>query len=376
MPTFDDTALNYVTPIAPILPSVTPSAMATRPITTDPNEFYRHLSPIKTFPKFLKPPPPMFNDIPKYSAENQRKPQAENITVFTMEDPESPFKIIHPDPSLSGNNNNWQPENKKSNDFVLTPINIPPSVSYPKSRPSQKYNDFVLSDHQMHDMIQHFRIIPPDVRTVPPSSNVIITKPSYEPVRKIPTSKVDHFNYFLPTYDRKPSTNSFLLKEPSPDPETKTSPAPLSTVTFFEPLQINSTAQKPKEVVPNPYHVVRDHSLHGSRGKHVTILRTKDLTVKNQRPNDNTVMWVQDAKTHVLTKAPNPYETVLLRPIPNAMTQVASKNTLNSKIPRIAEKTYSALDLEHLLTQMEVESEVNRNLGRSADKIPDASGQR
>ncbi|XP_063831692.1 putative epidermal cell surface receptor [Ostrinia nubilalis] len=357
MQTIDDMPFKYVTPIAPLLPTVSTSVLPTPPITTDPTEFYRHLSPIKTFPKFLKPPAPMFNDISKYSIEAPRKSShGDNITVFTLEDVESPFKIIHPDPSLTSNNNHWIPNDQAltPNQMLLEPIKVPLNLAQTIQPSKQNYNNFVLSDHKMHDHIQNSKIHPVD-------------ETKYEPFRKVPISKVDRFNYFLPSYDKKPSMAPYKTVEP------KTTTAPFyPTKTFFEPIQNQTTDGEPSKEFPNlSSHSsnARDHPYHSSRGKHVTILRTKDLKT---RPSENN-LWSQDTKTHVLTKAPNPYETVLLRPVPNVRTEVTSNYNHNAKIPRIAEKTYSALDLEHLLSQMEVESEVNRNLGRSADRNRDGT---
>lgn len=384
MPTFGDSSMNYVTPIAPILPTITPTTLPSL-ITTDPNEFYRHLSPIKTFPKFLKPPPPTLNNIPKYASESQHKPEGDNITVYTLNDPGSPYKIIQPDPSLTSIND-WQTRiHKPSNSIILEPLKIPLNVdhilrppispmhavnppSHIAGHPISNYKSFVPSDSKMHDLFQNSKIYPEN-EIKPMASLNAKMKQNYEPVRKVPISKLEHFNYFLPVYDRK-SPNSFKTKE------SVITPPPITTVTFFEPVRNRSALPLPPQENPNlnSYHTAREHSLHGSRGKHVTILRTKDL-VKNTRPNDDNALWTQDTKTHVLTKAPNPYETVLLRPVPNVRTELSSKAINIAKNPRIAEKTYSALDLEHLLSQMEVESEVNRNLGRSADKNLDASVQ-
>lgn len=364
-------SFNYVTPISPLLPTISTSVLPTPPITTDPTEFYRHLSPIKTFPKFLKPQAPVFNDIPKYSVETPRKPSnGENITVFTLEDVDSPFKIIHPDPSLTSNNNQWIPSNqnqKPSNPILLEPIELPINVAHVVQPPKYKFSNFVLNDNKMHDMIQHSKVHSvPDSKSQSPSNAMI--KSIHEPFRKIPISKVEHFNYFLPSYDKKTSMAPFKTTS-----ELKTTPLPFfPTKAFFEPIQNQTTDGEASKEFPNlssQQSNVREHPFHGSRGKHVTILRNKDLLT---RPNDN-ILWSEDTKTHVLTKAPNPYETVLLRPVPSVRAEVTSNYNHNTKIPRVADKIYSALDLEHLLSQMEVESEVNRNLGRSADRNRDAT---
>lgn len=369
---------NYVTPIAPLLPTVSTSVLPTPPITTDPSEFYRHLSPIKTFPKFLKPSAPVFNDIPKYSIATARHPpplHGDNITVFTLDDVDSPFKIIQPDPSLTSNNNNqWVPHDQKPlYPILLEPIKIPLNGGHVMQPPKQKYSNFVLSDQKMHN-IQHSKVPQVAMTKSPSHSNILgKTLQDHEPFRKVPPSKVDSYNYFVPSYDKKYSMSPFKTTS-----EPKTTPFPLyPTKTYFEPIQNETTDGQPSKEFSNlnsHQSNARDQNhFHGHRGKHVTILKTKDLKT---RPIDN-ILWNQETKLHVLTKAPNPYETVLLRPVPNARAELPSNHNPNAKNPRIAEKTYTTLDLEHLLSQMEVESEVNRNLGRSADKNRDgtAAGQ-
>jgi hypothetical protein len=369
IPTYD-LHLNYVTPIAPILPTITTSVLPTPPMTTDPSEFYRHLNPIKTIPKFLKPhhrhPPHNFHEIGRFPHAPHKDTQGENMSVFTLADANSAMKFAQADSVLPVRiSNSKAPILKSTDSNLLEPLKIPLYPEMPLH--SHKYANFVPSDSNMHDMIQQLKVNPTNVAK-PFTSPHVIDKKIHETMRKVPISNMDQFNYFLPIVDRKPSI-------PIPPADFRSTYNQIPAQPYFQPILPNTTGESAlprNKTIKSLNHVdeQRHHPHHSSRGKHVTILRNKDL--KTLKPTDNSHLWTEETKTHLLTKAPNPYETVLLRPVPNAMTDIITNYDPNAKTPRIAEKTYSALDLERLLSQMEVESEVNRNLGRSADKSRDS----
>lgn len=361
--------LNYVTPLpddptsAPVMPSP--------PIPTDSIDFYRHLSPVKSRPKYFKTVfPGAITAEPSYATEapvNSPYAQRENITVFTLDDIDSPFKTVNAEPPLIDPRDDWQ-------------------VLPRKPDPQQKTDSFrkihhlghinlVNSESNMHDYIlkQHITLRP----TPSLESQKIPVKSVYNDnkVRKVPISKVHNLSFFLPSRDRKPfseSSYSNIKIEPRPNPSPELSEL---QQTLFQPASNNSVDYRviPRVIPPQTNtNTPRDKS---QLRKHVTLLNTK--TVKNPKPPDMyQVLRLEDPKAHhVLTKEPNPYETVLLRPVPNAKPDAHSTFAHSSKNTHMSGKSYTALDLEQMLNQMEVESVVNKNLGRSADKAPgDAAG--
>ncbi|CAH0756156.1 unnamed protein product [Diatraea saccharalis] len=369
MPILD--IMNYITPIAPILPTISTSVLPTPPMTTNPSEFYRHLNTIKVVPKFVKTPTPTLNDIPKYSINSLYKHNhGDNITVFALEDANVPVKNIYPDSSFT--DTNWNLPSLKSHDSIhVEPIKIPVHVDKIIQSHSHRHNSFVPSDSKMHDMIQQTAVHPSHEIQ---SSDIpkAVYKNDHEKIIKVPISEMEHFNYFVPIMERKPEILSYINDEFRPTPRIASLK---STQSLFKPIVENETTPSSSKSMqrPHTYDSIAREPIQVSRSKHVTILRNKDL--KSLKAAENNQLWTETTKTHLLTKAPNPYETVLLRAVPNAKIDILSNYDRESKSPRIAEKTYSTLDLEHLLSQMEVESEVNRNLGRSADKSRDVAGQ-
>lgn len=367
---------NYVTPVAPILPTMATSVLPSPPITTDSTDFYRHLHPVKTYAKIFKTSPITFSDIPKYSVEPKTHPKGQNVTVFTLDDIDSPFKTIHPDLSLSNQNLNWEPPRPKigvtaSSDYIQKP-----SFDF---HPKKHSHSFVLSDNRMHDIIANQQPNLNYNNKQQGNAMQINSLHSYdgynmkqynESPKKMSMADLENLNYFLPAFSSKiPTTVSRKL-------ETQTEPIiSKPSHSFFQPaLQMQdpnnrSSIQIRPKVMQNSLSYKNRHpeeqNVHSSYGKQMTVLRNKDLNVIRPANNNNKGIW-HDTKAHVLIKAPNPYETVLLRPIshPDPNYQRNSKTPLASGSP---------LDLEHLVSQMEMESEVNRPLGRSADKMGDSA---
>ncbi|CAB3246236.1 unnamed protein product [Arctia plantaginis] len=380
--------MTYVTPLPPLLPTlsqVVPSPTA----TTDSIDFYRHLSPVKSLSKYMK----TASMAPKYDYMEIASPppdssqvQGDNITVFTLDDVESPFKTIHPEPTLAGvnnNNNHWEIPNRRPD---------LPKLQQPYRKPQTIYNTYSYPEkHNMisteNDSQDYGYHNPSNGQTEAPKLTIPDKKFkfSYEPVRKVPLSTVENMNFFLPSFERhRPVPDNSYSKyqiDTTPLKSNALAEPVKLTQKFFEPAMANASlnyhrpsVSYPKAQISQSQTLSRDKPV---LRKQVTILKTKDLkNPKSTEMYNNGGIWGEQSKKHVLTKLPNPYETVLLRAVPNPKIHIApSRFNPNSKIPQLPVKTYTAMDLEHLLNQMEVESVVNKNLGRSARKEDDTEGQ-
>lgn len=369
-------ATNYVTPILPVLPTVT-QVLPTPPMTTDP--MMNYLNP---FDSHLKPP--KIVTLPHSSDLTETYQPGDNITVFSIGDIGSPFKTIHAEPPMVSGTNHWfnpSGTKQKDSDSNVKTHTILSKVAH--SHPERHVNFVMTGNNKVQDMYHPVALQVPEhhkeMNTVQKQSFEYLdqskTTISSHEMLKMPSS-VNSFNYFLPTHQKHvetvyPSANYQFKHITSPDTFLK----PDSKL-FFEPVVANRTAYVLFKSDPSSANSLPTNPKNHALSKHVTILKTQDLkTTKPTTAFD--AFWTQDMKTqHVLTKEPNPYETVLLREIqsPKATKSAVTSQKLNTlQIPR---KSYSAIDLEHLLNQMEVQSEVNRNLGRSADmKQEVAAGQ-
>ncbi|XP_075983325.1 stranded at second transmembrane protein isoform X2 [Anticarsia gemmatalis] len=398
--------MNFVTPVPSTIPL---PVILTPPHATEPVDFYRHLSPVKTLPKYIKTAfTPVTSSMPtKYDSAEESpsqpsaasalaaptpsmppqtpaQPPGNNHTIFALDDGDTTFKNIHPKvPFVNVINHNWEMSNSKSESKLVDPLAITYTNYNHHTRPQTPFVNQIATENKQQEFFQAHRSQTAEAEKKATSPEVSTTKYVYEPVRKIPLSRVENLNYFLPLGNISPATESYYTKhqtdhipvKPSPIPEFRSGGANLI---FFEPVLPNrTTAYYPPRTIPSPQaktvQTTRDKPV---LSKQVTILKTKDL--KSPKPTDMyDDMFDQDSKTHLLTKMPNPYETVLLRAVPSAKIHMPStRYNQNPKPPTMAGKTYTALDLEHLLHQMEVESVVNKNLGRSADKGLDiAEGQ-
>nr|XP_037876204.1 putative epidermal cell surface receptor isoform X1 [Bombyx mori] len=381
MPTFIGPDQNYVTRISPSSPTLSP-ILPTPPLTTDPIDFYRHLSPVKSFPKVLKTfnPIPLTSSVPKYYVTPSNYVPNDNITVFTLDDMESPLKIIHADTPFVTSNVDWKLSPPEPNKFeLLDPITKSTyhAKSYQKSPLYKDKPHFIVSDDKFHNLLQSTGTESKDIHFYPDSLN--LDYHVHEPVKKVPISQLPNLDLFLPNHDHSKGPTKIPLTIHSYNSEQNKifSHPKQATPSYFEPTRVNiSSTYSANSNPPFLFNTKTDASLRNTR-KHVTMLKTKDI--HTLKPNNNVLtkgLWTPDQNTHLLTKSPNPYETVLLRAVPNVKMDTKSTLTGNEKISQPLGKKYTSLDLEHLLGQMEVESEVNRNLGRSADKSQDiAAGE-
>lgn len=344
---------NFVTPLPPISTD-TAQRIPTPPHGTMSKDLYKHLNPIKSFPKVLK----NVNPVPVTSIlkhETKYNP-GDNITVYTLDDIDVPLKTIHAEPPLMSHHQ-WALQNPNPKQFNLDNSPKPHfSVNHVSHTHPEKHINFALADTKVTD---------------------ITHQPSHDSMRKVSMSSLNNFNYFMPTNKKKYHAVAYPYYSETQS-KAKLEPTKIS---LFLPIVNNGTDNRlqtsspihlpHKEPTPKVYPIKNENiEYQSSHGKHITVLRLKDL---KPTINYKDTLRSQDAISHVLSRQPNPYETVLLRAVPNRLNNV----TPMDNVPRIPNpnliypqvpKTPLTLSLEHFLSQMEVESEVNKNLGRSADK--------
>lgn len=358
------TDVYYVTPMVPVIP-VTEVLSAPEDPTASMLTFYRNLIPAKPVLKTFKPTFKNFeHDIPDDEPRDN----------FTM--------------GFDLSNDEYKTEATTNDAYHFKPYSSQlknhSGYFFPQKPDTTLKRDEIIEKYKMSDLRMHEIIRQPPV--TPKNHNTInLLNKYYETATKIPVQTYEKSHYFAPTYVKSESHDSENYVQPNVNIIT---PMPIP---YFKPLvvQNHSLLHQPEHVaIPIPDNKAfplsdteafplstNSEGKHNLLGKHVTVLRTKDLTQK--RPTDLQNRWGQSSTNmHVLTKQPSPYETVLMRAIPNPKLETASSYERHLKSPAVSGKPYSTLDLEHLLSQMEVESEVNRNLGRSADKNQDtAAGQ-
>lgn len=252
------------------------------------------------------------------------------------------------------------------------PINLPKShtsVSHSSHSHPEKHINLAFANSKIHDI---FHLPRTTSKPIPNTIELPMPFPAlHESIRKVPMSSVDHFDLFLPNHEKKYQPKAYYPNYSEMQPKIVSEPTKIS---FFQPQLNNRTNYllhtTPNSIINNNFAV---QSLHSPRGKQVTVLRSKDLKATTSIYGEDS-LWSQGSNTHVLSKQPNPYETVLLRAIPSPTNDVRTVPNPKYNSPQVIspQKKYSTVNLEHLLSQMEVESEVNRNLGRSADKNQEA----
>ncbi|XP_013171001.1 PREDICTED: putative epidermal cell surface receptor isoform X2 [Papilio xuthus] len=363
-----DASQNHVTPVAPALPTVT-TPLPTPLVMTETNDFFRHMNPAKTrlkTNKLVQPPDPgpIADDSPYHYVHETKN---NTFAIYSPNEFHRPFKLLQPIPPVTSINVNWKSLEPPNKSVLVAPVpvsiqpNIPLASHHSDTRTnSRNHLSYVLPDNKIKDLFEKYKQNQMmEAKSI--SDHEEYVQQMHESVSKVPLLQMHNLNYFLPVYDKKiPSHVPFSFGE------TKTTPGSMKPIkTYFEPMFNQSADYYRKYPNPQTYKNGR-HDVHGLHGKHVTILRSKDL--KPIRPSDtgnNDKSW---PNIHVLTKVPNPYETVLFRVLPEPITDMQKVPSNSVKLNKVSGKSYSTLDLEHMLSQMEVESEVNRNLGRSADK--------
>lgn len=366
--------INYVTPVTPALPTATKLYLST--VSTESTiDFYRHLHPVKSALKhkaYLA-----LKDNTKYTAEVVRllqQPTNYSTSVDSDENtkvPESndqPMKVqlefpmkVQPvqRPLQVALNNakfshyNYKPkEDYSGNRRVVDHSKINHQYDYkPKG-------EFPISDIDMHELINPSKLLK-DANTISTFSEKHYQLP-------LNINDMEPEKYFVPAYNAynnilKPAVGELHVLESKPliVPQLPTQRQP-----YFAP---NSNRYNVNQA-PNTENPTQRLLLSQKKPSHKLV--NKELYAIRTEPRYHEA-WHDDAiqdHAHVLMKAPNPYETVLLRPV--ARSESIARKHVNPQSGN------SPLDVEHLVNQMEVEAEVNRNLERSADKSQNpAAGQ-
>lgn len=367
--------INYVTPVTPALPTTTKFSLST--VSTENTiDFYRHLHPVKSVLKH-KPYSPL-QDAKKYTAEVVRLlQQATNFSTSRSDEDtkdaepnDHPMKIQLKHPIKVQVQPMQRPLQAAMNNGQFSNYKYKPKEDYPgdirvvdNSKQSHHYDykpkaEFPISDIDMHELINPSKLLK--------GSNAISTfsEKHYELPLKI--DNIEPEPYFVPAYNAynnvlKPAVGELYVLESKPliVPHSPTQSQP-----YFAPNDNKYNIHQE----PTTEHATKQLIL--SKAKPSYKLRGKELYAIRTEPRDHEA-WHDEAiknHAHVLMKAPNPYETVLLRPVDRS--NPIAKNHMNSQ------SRSSPLDVEHLVKQMEVEAEVNRNLERSADKSQNtAAGQ-
>lgn len=368
--------INYVTPVTPALPTTTKLSLST--VSTEPTiDFYRHLHPVKSILKHK--PYPALKDTTKYTVDVARllkQPTNFSSSINSDEDtkvPESndhPMKVQLNYPMKVREQPIQRPLHTPINNDKFSHYNYKPKEDYPgdirvvdNSRHSHHYDykpkaEFPISDIDMHELINPSKLLK--------GANAIST--FNEKLYQLPL-KIDDMEpepYFVPAYNAynnvlKPAVGELYVLETKPP---KVPHPPTQRRPYFAPNKNRyNVHQEPKTEHPNKKLLV-------SQPKPSYKMRNKELYATHTDPREHEE-WHDNAgkdNAHVLMKAPNPYETVLLRPVDRA--EPIARKHINPQSGN------SPLDVEHLVHQMEVEAEVNRNLERSAEKSQNpAAGQ-
>lgn len=356
--------INYVTPVTPELPTTTKLSIST--VSTEPTiDFYRHLHPVKSILKHK--PYTALKDTTNYAADVVKllqQPSNYSTSIDSDEDTKVPerndhqmkVQLDHPTkiqiqpiqrPLHAGTNAKNSHYNYKPKE------DYPPDIRVvDNSKQSHHYDykpkaEFPISDIDMHELINPSKLLK--------GANAISTFSEKHYQLPLKIDDMEPEPYFVPAYNAynnvlKPAVGELYVLESKPliVPHSLTQNQP-----YFAPNKNRYNVHQELK----PEHPTKQ--LHLSQTKPPYKLVNKELYET----------WHDDVRkdhAHVLMKAPNPYETVLLRPVDRS-----------EPIPRRhSQSGNSPLDVEHIVNQMEVEAEVNRNLERSADKTQNpAAGQ-
>ncbi|XP_052744098.1 putative epidermal cell surface receptor isoform X3 [Bicyclus anynana] len=366
MPHIKQMVVNYVTPITPALPSFITYLNPTPAMTTETNSFRDFNSVMKTHENLIS------NNIYNTSEHDLKKSFEQvtgtNITVFTPGDTESLFKTILPEPPMVTNNVDWETKASHSQGPVLSHhfVNIHSNLAPDRNLYRKKLIN--EPDSKLHDFAQVFKydINNNALKSIPPNSyKQIHDSPA---LKKVPLSQFNNLNYFLPANDKMAPIQKQIGEIKS------TNEMPMLNLPYSDLLLHMKTNNVLGNVRDKTHPFINEHPNHNSydfHGKRVTIMQNKDM-MAGLGTKIQLSKWRQGPDTHLITKNLNPYETVLHKVSSNLKElPMFTRNTKN--ISKIHSKTYSSLDFEHLLNKMEIESEVNRNTGRSVDKIHSTS---
>lgn len=366
MPESDEAEVgNYVTPIAPLLVATT-RVIPAPTMSTPTLEFYKKnklINPIskifRTTSGHITTNTHKYVDRANYSLDN-------NITEMALDGIDFPFKIIHAESSLGNDRENWSSQSEDKNKAVILEplkkthtsinqathshlekkLNIHPPVKSPQAKISHLFYNQEIQD--LNGLDRKLNI------------------PPYDPLRRIPITHLNHTNVFLPKRNKFTATENPNLNTVTNYPQLLFQTVITTTPnSLFIPVNdykynhdYNNLFKHIQSSINYDVNKIR-HIPRVTQIKQVNVLKNKEISPVKMITND---YWNKGTKTHLLVKEPNPYETVLLRPSLNSGSDSSIR-----KLELTAGHKYSTLDLERLLSQMEVESEINKNLERSAD---------
>lgn len=366
--TLQTVIINYVTPVTPALPTTTKISLST--VSTEPTiDFYRHLHPVKSILKHK--PYPTLKDTTKYTVDVARflqQPSNFSTSVNSDEDtkvPESndhPMKIqldhpmkvqIQPVPRplhVAINNDKFSHYNYKSKAEYPADIRVVDNSKHSHHYDYKPKAEIPISDIDMHELINPSKLLK--------GTNALSTFSEKHYQLPLKIDDMEPEPYFVPAYNAynnilKPAVGELYVLESKP---LNVPHSPTQRQQLFAPNNNRYKGHQEKKTE----HSTKQLLL--SQTKQYQTMRNKELYATHTEPRGHEV-WHDDAvkeNAHVLMKAPNPYETVLLRPVDRS--EPIMRKHMNPQSGN------SPLDVEHLVNQMEVEAEVNRNLQRSADK--------
>lgn len=365
--TLQTVIINYVTPVTPTLPTTTKLYIST--VSTEPTiDFYRHSHPVKSILKHK--PYPVLKDTAKYtadmvtsidSAENTKIPEPNDYpTKVQLDQPmKVQIKSIQRPFEAAVNNAKFNHHNYKPKEIYAGNIRVVDNSKLNHHYDYKSKVDFPISDVIMHELINPSKLLK--------GVNVISNfgKKNYQLPLKIDDMEPEP--YFVPAYNAynnilKPAEGELYVLESKPFKVPQLSTHHQS---HFAPNNNRYNVHQELEIEPS------NKQLLFSQAKPSYKLRNKELYAIHTEPRGQEA-WrvdkVQERKAPSSFKPPKPNETVLLTPVDRSGP--IYRKHMNP------ESRNSPLDVEHLVNQMEVEAEVNRNLERSADKSQNpAAGQ-
>ncbi|XP_026314931.1 putative epidermal cell surface receptor isoform X3 [Hyposmocoma kahamanoa] len=360
--------INYVTPVTPALPTTTKLYLST--VSTEPTiDFYRHLHPAKSILKHK--PYPFIKDSTKYTADVQKYLQQPTNSSMSIDSDQNmrvpgpkarPTKVQLDHPMKVQVQQIQKPLQAAMNNAKFSHYNYKPKENYPgniriidNSKPIHHYDykpksDFPISDIDMHELIN------PSILFKGANAISTFSKNNYQLPLKI--DEMEPEPYFVPAHnvfnnDLKPAVGEVYVLESKPPVAAD---SPTHRQPYYAPNNNRHNVHQEPETEPSSKKLLSNQANPSYK------LRNKELYAIHTEPRGHEAWYddkVQD-NAHVQMTAPNPYENVLLRPVDRS--EPTHRKLMNPQ------SRNSPLDVEHLVNQMEVEAEVNRNLERSADK--------
>lgn len=348
-------------------PTVT-SVLLTPPTTTDvSHDVHNNFNPIKTltYPKIIKPMKSHPSSVISFNNNHLNSNLYNNMNFDTPKD------------NVEFNS---QPHSKSR---LSNKLNKNSEVNYFESNKQNMHAVQLNSNDERTHMMKNINRKPIDGTYITPLNNnyndgfpqkITLANPKIYKVGSVVNDefKIDLTKHITSTHNNNQYENNINAENQQYLRDQKHEKPLLDEKHLFQP-NLNKTifTMPHSNPVISPYTLsrksnFREQNLRGTLAKHITILNAKNIPTKSQDTITFDPYLSGTKGNHVLTKEPNPYETVLLRAIDPSNKN--SKHFDKNNLSRHKEKPYSALDLEHILSQIEIETELNRNLERSVQK--------